>query len=119
MKSIALALIGMAVTLTAGCSSNKFTNPQNQPPIITALSVTPEQANLGDLITVNSSAYDPEGGQLVYQWETTSGYIIGSGPTVVFNTSYCCVVGLNEILLTVVDQQENAAERKIWVNIEK
>jgi len=117
MKPTAFALIVVAVILTFGCSRDKISNPQNQLPVITALSVTPEQANLGDPVTVSSSAYDPEGGQLVFQWQTTLGYFVGSGPTVEFNTSYCCVVGVNEIVLTVNDRQGNSAERRIWVDI--
>src|SRR5574341_1518027 len=118
-SAIVSLLILSAGGLIAGCSGNKIINPVNQPPVITALAVNPEQANLGDLVTVNSSAHDPENGEVSYNWATTFGYFIGSGPTVTFNTSYCCVVGLNEITLTVIDPQGNSSERKIWVNIEK
>ena len=118
-RTFAILLTASGLFLIAGCSDNKITNPVNQPPVITALSVNPEQAKLGDLVTVSSAAHDPEGEKLNYNWSTTFGYFIGSGSTVTFNTAYCCVLGVNEITLTVTDNQGNVSERKIWVNIEK
>ncbi|OGC76040.1 MAG: hypothetical protein A2Z27_05625 [candidate division Zixibacteria bacterium RBG_16_50_21] len=118
MKSKTLVLIGIALVVIAGCSGNQITNPVNQPPLITAMAVTPEQAHLGDLVTVSSSAHDPESQNVTFNWTATFGYFIGSGPTVTFNTIYCCVVGVNEITLTVTDPQGNSTERKIWVSIE-
>ena len=118
-RKLALIFVLSGILLIVGCSGNKITNPQNQAPVITALSVNPEQAYLGDLVTVSSTAHDPEGGKLNYNWSTTFGYFIGSGATVTFNTVYCCIVGLNEITLTVTDNQGNFSQRKIWVNIEK
>ena len=118
-RTLAILLAASVLFIIAGCSDNKITNPVNQPPVITALSVNPEQADLGDLVTVSSVAHDPEGGRLDYGWSTTFGYFIGSGATVTFNTSYCCVVGLNEIALTVTDTKGDSSQRKIWVYIEK
>jgi|GEM_PF-5284229 len=118
-RTFAVLLAASVLFIIVGCSDNRITNPANQPPVITALVVNPEQAVLGDLVTVSSVAHDPEGGRLNYEWSTTFGYFIGSGATVTFNTSYCCVVGLNEITLTVIDLQGNGSERKIWVDIEK
>src|SRR4030067_1521133 len=78
MKSKTLVLIGIALVVIAGCSGNQITNPVNQPPLITAMAVTPEQAHLGDLVTVSSSAHAPESQNVNFNWTATFGYFIGS-----------------------------------------
>jgi hypothetical protein len=117
-RTFAILLAALVLFIIAGCSGNKITNPVNQPPVITALSVNPEQANLEDLVTVSSVAHDPDGGALSYHWSATFGYFTGTGPRVDFHTEGCCL-GLNEITLTVTDTKGDSSQRKIWVNIEK
>ncbi len=117
-RTFAISLAAAVLLLIAGCSDNKITNLANQPPVITALSVNPEQAYLGELVTVSSAARDPEGGGLGYHWSATFGYFTGTGPKVNYHTEGCCL-GLNEITLTVTDTNGDFSQRKIWVNIEK
>ena len=117
-RTFAISLAAAVLLLIAGCSGNKITNRVNQPPVITALSVNPEQAELGDLVTASSVAHDPEGEGLSYNWSATFGYFTGTGPKVNYHTEGCCL-GLNEIALTVTDTKGDSSQRKIWVNIEK
>lgn len=118
MRILTVAFLTGIIMLTPGCSENKMTDPRNQAPVITALTVNPETAALGSVIEVQAQAFDPEGEVLSFDWSTASGYFIGSGEKVSFNSAYCCVAGLNEITLRVTDPESNSAERAIWVYIE-
>ncbi len=118
LKILAVVFLSGIIMLTSGCSDNKMTNPRNQAPVITGLTVNPETAALGSVIEVQAQAFDPENEALTYHWSAASGYFIGTGEKVSFNSAYCCVAGLNEITLKVTDPQGYSAERKIWVYIE-
>ena len=118
-RFLATALVFLFWLLVWGCSnSSKITNPENQPPVISALAVTPEVALAGTLIEVSCRANDPEGEPVSYKWSSIFGYFSGSGATVSYHTEGCCL-GLNQITLVATDTKGNSSQRKIWVNIEK
>jgi hypothetical protein len=118
-KITTLILISGFGLLIAGCSgSNKITNSENQAPIITALEVSPEEAQAGELVIVSSQAFDPEGEKIDFDWSAIFGYFTGYGQEVQYHTEGCCL-GLNEITLTTTDASGKSSQRKIWVDISK
>ncbi|MCK5558937.1 MAG: fibronectin type III domain-containing protein [Thermoplasmata archaeon] len=58
--------------------------PSNQPPTISSLIVTPPSISPGGTATVTVLAYDPDGDELSYYYDTTGGTIEGSGSTVTY-----------------------------------
>jgi hypothetical protein len=58
--------------------------PANNPPRITALTVSSDRAEVGEEVTISASVTDDESpvNDLSYSWAATSGTIIGTGPVV-------------------------------------
>ena len=56
----------------------------NNPPRITALTVSSDRAEVGEEVTISASVTDDESpvNDLSYSWAATSGTIIGTGPVV-------------------------------------
>ena len=72
---------------TATCSVDVAVNKRpNRPPVI---SCAPERNPIiaGERVAINSTASDPDGDPITYSYSTTGGQIIGSGPTVQFDST--------------------------------
>lgn len=68
----------------------KCTNPSNtdnNPPIISSITVAPDSIGVNDSSTVTCTASDPDGDELTYLWSTDTGSINGSGSSVIWISS--------------------------------
>lgn len=83
LRGFVILLVAAAVfvtaTMLAGCSGNEKTvAPQNLPPSINAIQLTPPRAAPGDTITAAAIAGDPEGQPLTFLWRASAGTLIDS-----------------------------------------
>ena len=61
--------------------------PPNRPPVCTAVTADRTEVTVGDSVSVTANATDPDGDTLVYTWTATGGRVVGSGPTVTWDTT--------------------------------
>ena len=85
------------------------------PPVIDSLLIEPSSVGEGQQATVTCHAYDPEGDELLYQWEAEDGDLSGTGPAVNWVLPYDKEVSV--IRVNVTDQQGESATMVINVNI--
>jgi outer membrane protein OmpA-like peptidoglycan-associated protein len=73
--------------LTANCTAEVHVEPRpNRPPTITC-SASPATVRAGEKSTITSVASDPDNDPLTYSYTASGGTIIGSGPTVQFDST--------------------------------
>lgn len=109
----------IAVLFLTGCmqpESNVVSFEGNQSPIIKKLTADKLGIKSGGFTTITVEAVDPDGGELDYSWHAFLGDIIGSGSTVRYTASYCCL-GVNTITLTVTDAAGAKVSQSINIEI--
>ena len=87
----------------------------NNPPVIESL--TAGSASILQLhdTTVNCVANDPDGGELFYFWETSSGDITGEGPEVIWTAPQECAT--HQVMVTVIDDRGGQANRNLNIRV--
>ncbi len=111
---------GAALLFSAGCvKSPSEPKKENRAPQITRVEVAKPVIRLGQSTTITCRAIDPDNDQLAYQWETANGlgYILGSGVTVTYTASACCL-GANQIKVTVTDPKNASDSKQANVDVE-
>lgn len=81
IASVVLLLLGVAAALALVLRKSS-----NDPPIVQAIDVDKTTILPGEEVNIAAQASDPNSDQLNYEWTTTAGSIVGSGPDVVLNT---------------------------------
>jgi len=68
--------------LCFSCSENSTTDPNNNNPEIKSLTATPDQIGTSESSELQCIAQDPDGDELDYSWEISSGTLYGTGATI-------------------------------------
>ena len=90
--------------LFVACDSS--TDPSdNAPPEINVLAANESTVSVNETIDVTCDADDPDGDELIYSWEASTGVIEGSGADVTWTAP--ALAGTCEITCTVSDDEEN------------
>ena len=103
---------------TATCSVDVAVNKRpNRPPVI---SCAPERNPIiaGERVAINSTASDPDGDPITYSYSTTGGQIIGSGPTVQFDSTGLAA-GSYTVTCTADDGQGGRTSATTRVDVEQ
>jgi len=92
-------------------------NVQNQGPVIHSLTASNNNIMVGNIIILKVDAEDPDGGSLIYKWESNSGEFIGdvSADTVFWRAS-TTVENVN-IRITVTDNIGDFAYKDITIKV--
>ncbi|KPK90154.1 hypothetical protein AMJ80_08800 [bacterium SM23_31] len=90
---------------------------QNQIPVISLITATQTNVLVGNIITITATASDPDGGQLMYNWEAAGGEFIGSvtGNEVTWKAS--TTVSNVSIKVTVTDDNNDFTTSEIVINV--
>ncbi|MBI3124033.1 MAG: hypothetical protein HYZ10_06475 [Ignavibacteriales bacterium] len=118
-KKINMARYVVAILLLSGCTqpeSNIASFDGNQSPVIKKISADKIGIKSGEFTTLTVEAFDPDGEELDYSWHAFLGDIIGSGSSVRYTASYCCV-GVNTINVTVTDAAGAKVSQSINIQI--
>ena len=89
--------------LSTACGGG--TEPSNTPPEIIALTISDSIVSLNETIDITCEAVDPDGDELTYSWEASSGVITGSGSNVAWTAP--AVHGMCGITCTVFDNDDS------------
>jgi len=89
--------------------------PQNLPPVINSISVTPQVIGLKGDATVTVDAYDPEDNELLYIYSTTGGSISGTGPSVRYISSG--IEGTYRISAFVSDGELDSLSKSVTIQV--
>lgn len=89
----------------------------NQLPVIQDLKISSPVVFIGQVVTVRSTAADPDGKPLIYSWRTSAGQFIGSTSLDTIQWSAPQSPQTVEITLTVRDQSGGEATKSISINI--
>ena len=81
IASVVLLLLGVA-----GAVALVLRKSSNDPPIVQAINVDKTTILPGEEVNIAAKASDPNSDQLNYEWSTSVGSIVGSGPDVILNT---------------------------------
>jgi hypothetical protein len=116
MKNLYLILSGFALctVITTGCQKEKDPVVTGQPFSFISLTSEDEKLSVGETTTVHAEA---TGDGLIYIWSTNSGDIIGSGATITYGGSNCCV-GTNTVTCTVKDMNGQEETKSVTVKIQ-
>jgi hypothetical protein len=88
---------------------------ENQPPMISYLTADPGSLTPGGTSTITVSAFDPDDDELEFLYETSDGYIEGSGEKVTYHApDYAGVV---TIYVKVSDGEFNSPEKSIDIEV--
>lgn len=88
---------------------------RNNEPIIKSLKANPSSIATGKASTIECIAYDPDGDELNYQWQTSAGNITDEGPTVNWTAPADC--STCTITVTVDDGRGAEATKKVVVRV--
>lgn len=116
-------LIALAVAFiqeqTSNEPNNGPNNPLNNSPRVEELQADKTTVRPGEQVTLIARATDPDGDDLVFEWQSSVGQIIGTGPSVTLDTS-----GLNPsstpsitVRLKVRDKKGESDSRSIDINL--
>jgi hypothetical protein len=111
--------ISLLLLLLASCVQPESTISSiggNNSPVIDEVYVDPAFITVGTTATIEVTASDPDGDQLVYSWSTALGDIIGSGAVVRYSAAYCCV-GSNIVTVIVTDVKGAKVSEDIRIEI--
>jgi len=75
----------------------------NAEPVVNSITATPDDIELGDRSTIVIDAVDPEGEALTYEWTPPFGYMEGTGPSVVWQSTDVCCLAWYDIQVVVSD----------------
>jgi len=87
----------------------------NRPPVISSLTVSPQDVGPGGTATVTCSASDPDGDPLTYQWTAPGGTFTGSGASVTWTAPPA--TGTYVVTCTVDDGQGGTATQSVPVYV--
>ena len=109
-------IFAMGLCQSMKCGSSTQANDDNSPPVIE--SITPERYSMaaGDMISISSSAWDPDGDELTWIWAPSGGYILTSGESVTY-LSCSCSTGTNKITLMVMDEHDATAQVSVFIDV--
>lgn len=117
-RSVFIAVI-LTIIFLQGCiqpESNVASFDGNQNPVIKKITADKLGIKSGEFTTITVEAFDPDGGELDYSWHAFLGDIIGSGSSIRYTASYCCL-GVNTINLTVTDAAGAKVSQSINIEI--
>jgi hypothetical protein len=109
-----MSTAGLLVATALGCTGSEWFRYQretpnveidvkvNHPPVITLVVVAPLETDVGDWISLNATADDPDGEEVDYLWTSTGGAI--EKPHLRETRLTCTRPGLWELTLTVKDR---------------
>jgi hypothetical protein len=120
---LAVALL-FALVLWAGCGDdddNTGTGPDNQAPVISAITAEPDTFPAEDFTTVTVTASDPDGDNLTYAWEANASWLLPlPGGTNQLELTNCCpITEVRTAFVTSVVSDGRGGQAKdsvqIWV----
>ena len=76
----------LVLLAVAGALALALRKSSNDPPVVQAIDVNKTTILPGEEVNIAAQASDPNSDQLSYEWTTTGGSIVGSGPNVILNT---------------------------------
>ncbi len=92
-------------------------NIQNQLPVISSLTASENNILVGNIIILNTTATEPDGGLLTYQWSSDDGEFIGSTTETQATWRATTSVSSVTITVTVTDEDNGSASRDIEINV--
>ena len=120
LKKIVIVISVISVSfLCFQCTTENTSEPAdlvNNPPEITSLSATPDVVGLSDSTVLICNATDPDGDNLKYVWQASSGLINGSGDSVIWQAPDS--TGISTINCTVKDGHGGEDSEEITVEVE-
>lgn len=116
-KSLVCVIISLGFFVGIGCDcDNPVVVPQNESPVITSITASPEKVGLAGSSILSCVASDPDGDDLTYVWETLSGSINGSGDNVTWIAPD--VEGICSIDCKVIDSNGDQDHANVTVEVE-
>ncbi len=115
-----MGLLIAVLLLLTGCTE-KATGPQNSPPIVDSISVSPQFVLPGGRIEVLAAVHDPEGDSLTYSWSTYphAGRFFDSSA---LSTEMVVAINLKAGMMTKVilevSDGKNSVNAFKWINID-
>lgn len=97
--------IVITLLLVVGCK--KTTEPENNAPVISAVTVNPPSVNVNDTATVTVTATDEDGDALTYSYMPSGGSIIGNTASVIWTAP--STAGAYSVAVNVTDGQGGEA----------
>jgi hypothetical protein len=88
----------------------------NRLPVISSLVADPPEITVGESSNITVVASDPDNDPLTYRWSSSTGDVIGEGPSVRFSAAFCCA-GPNYVQVAVRDNGGGSATEKVHVLI--
>ncbi|MBN1862082.1 MAG: PKD domain-containing protein [Dehalococcoidales bacterium] len=105
-----LGLVGLTLfTLLGGCAL------ANKVPVIVSLEAEKDSLSTADSCPLRAIAYDPDGGELSYQWSADGGTVSGEGSAVSWKTPD--TPGSYQISVTVTDDRGSEAEAQFSLEV--
>ncbi len=117
MRSLLVTLAGPLLCLLSCARSSAPTDPNNRPPIIDSLTITPSILRVAQPATVTCYAHDPDGDALSYHWSVSAGVIVGSGSRVQYVPDPCCGGLTNTLTVVVKDGRGGATQGQLHVAV--
>jgi len=116
---VIILIVAAAVLLLAPSCETVFNPPPlgtvNYRPIIHSLEAEEYWIESSGNLTVTCTASDRDGDQLSYDWTTTGGNIIGTGPQVIWTAPE--EVGMYDITVMVIDNHNSEAAESVTITV--
>lgn len=115
MKKLSILFSVGLLIFSLSCSEDTPTEPQNNPPKIISITVSPPEIKIDETISLSCVATDADGDDLTYIWSSDFGTFPdgASGPSV--NWKAPSVDGVFNIIVVVSDVKETAQTEKIII----
>jgi len=115
---VIIVIVAAAVLLlTSSCEIGNLPSfgTVNYPPIIHSLEAAAYWTDSSGNLTVTCTASDRDGDQLSYEWTTTGGNIIGTGPQVIWTAPE--QVGTYDITAVVIDSHNSEDAESVTITV--